>query len=314
MRRAFFFIVAIVFATTSYASIPRASMLDRASEDASAFASSLPETRIRVSEVLAPFERPYENELTRALRQAYAESSTTSASGLRCFLSVDPIMPVEAMRSPQLWNRYSYVGNNPMNRIDPTGKILQFAGSAEDLEKVKQIANSGLHGYKLNINDKGVASLQKVKASGKETKEQKAYREGLQKVIGDKGTTAINVASGAGAVIGQFKTSTIDPTDMQKFGSAQPNAASALGHEVMEQYASQVLGITGFAAAHAYASQQESAFTGWTRGAQTPGAMLPSGMAFVDVRYTRGTEKMDVRVTVNPRTWDVDSVVRIPVP
>jgi hypothetical protein len=64
-----------------------------------------------------------------------------------------------------------------MNRTDPTGKVLQFAGSSDDLEKVKQIANSGLHGYKLNIDKDGIASLTKVKANGKETKEQKAYRE-----------------------------------------------------------------------------------------------------------------------------------------
>src|SRR5687767_3963710 len=115
MRRAFFFIVAFVFATSSFASIPRASMLDRASEDASALLAPLPESRIRASDVLAPFERPDESELTRALRQAYEGSSTTNASGLRCFLSVDPAMDLEEiMHEPQLWNRYSYVGNNPM--------------------------------------------------------------------------------------------------------------------------------------------------------------------------------------------------------
>lgn len=230
------------------------------------------------------------------------------------FLSVDPIMPVEAMRSPQLWNRYSYVGNNPMNRIDPTGKILQFFGSTADLEKVKAIANSGLHGYKLNINDKGVASLEKVKVKGAETSEQKALRGALQQVIGDKGTTSINVASGAkGVVIGQFNMKTIDPTDMQKFGSAQPSAASTLGHEVLEQYAGQV-GNIAMAAAHAWASQKESALTGWTRGGQTPTKWLPNGQAYSDVRYTRGNESMDVRVTVNPATFDVTSVTRIPVP
>lgn len=37
---------------------------------------------------------------------------------------------------------------------------------------------------------------------------------------------------------------TIDPTDMEKFGSEQPNTASTLGHEVMEHFAGQILGMT----------------------------------------------------------------------
>lgn len=34
------------------------------------------------------------------------------------FLSVDPIIPMGDAK-PQMWNRYSYVANNPMNRTDP---------------------------------------------------------------------------------------------------------------------------------------------------------------------------------------------------
>jgi RHS repeat-associated protein len=231
------------------------------------------------------------------------------------FLSVDPIMPVEAMRAPQLWNRYAYVGNNPVGRVDPTGKVLKFVGGSDDLDKVQKIADSGLNGYQLNIGANGVASLSKVKANGKETKEQKAFRQALQRVIGDKATTAINVASHAqGVVIGQFKMRTIDPVDMQKFGSAQPSASSTLGHEVMEQYAGQVLGMTTIDMAHPWAIQQENTFTGWTRGNQTTTSFLPNGLAYGDVFYSRGKETIDVRVTVDPRTYDVVSVTRTPVP
>jgi hypothetical protein len=45
------------------------------------------------------------------------------------FLSVDPVLQIAAaMSSPQLWNRYSYVGNSPVNHIDPTGMCGESAG------------------------------------------------------------------------------------------------------------------------------------------------------------------------------------------
>jgi RHS repeat-associated protein len=40
------------------------------------------------------------------------------------FLSVDPVISKAAMRSPQLWNRYAYVANNPVRFRDPTGKYI----------------------------------------------------------------------------------------------------------------------------------------------------------------------------------------------
>lgn len=165
MRRALFFIVVIVFATSSFASIPRASMLDRTSEDASAFAASLLETRIRASEVLAPFERPTESERTRALRQAYEHPSTTNSSGLRCFLSADAALALKrAIKQPQSWNRYSYVVNNPINRIDPDGRVDDAIGPAmmldcqlndcrADWETDRKVASFGLSIMPLRIGD-----------------------------------------------------------------------------------------------------------------------------------------------------------------
>lgn len=134
MRRAFFFIVVIVFATTSLASIPRVSALDATPP----IADTLSETRIRVSDVLAPFERPAESELTRALHRGYGDVSRTYASGLGRFLSVDPVLDVKRhLSKPQGWNRYSYVENNPINARDPDGRaidtVLDVAFIAYDL-------------------------------------------------------------------------------------------------------------------------------------------------------------------------------------
>jgi RHS repeat-associated protein len=38
------------------------------------------------------------------------------------FLSVDPTWESADLGKPQTWNRYAYVTNNPIDRIDPDGK------------------------------------------------------------------------------------------------------------------------------------------------------------------------------------------------
>ena len=48
------------------------------------------------------------------------------------FLSVDPVLDLKnAVRVPQMWNRYSYVMNNSMRFRDPTGKYLCSGTKAE---------------------------------------------------------------------------------------------------------------------------------------------------------------------------------------
>jgi RHS repeat-associated protein len=45
------------------------------------------------------------------------------SGGLGRFLSVDPVMAIgRNIRTPQRWNRYSYVSNNPLAFIDPDGR------------------------------------------------------------------------------------------------------------------------------------------------------------------------------------------------
>jgi RHS repeat-associated protein len=42
-------------------------------------------------------------------------------SSMGRFTSPDPYMPSAQVASPQTWNRYTYVLNNPLNYVDPTG-------------------------------------------------------------------------------------------------------------------------------------------------------------------------------------------------
>jgi len=43
------------------------------------------------------------------------------SSSLGRFMSPDPLTASGRLENPQTWNRYAYVSNNPLNRIDPTG-------------------------------------------------------------------------------------------------------------------------------------------------------------------------------------------------
>jgi RHS repeat-associated protein len=54
------------------------------------------------------------------------------------FLSVDPLITDSARSSPQRWNRYSYVVNNPAKNVDPRGETLQLTGdTVKDLTDLR---------------------------------------------------------------------------------------------------------------------------------------------------------------------------------
>jgi RHS repeat-associated protein len=79
------------------------------------------------------------------------------------FLSVDPVIDVKrALKSPQMWNRYSYVTNNALNRIDPDGRLVQMVGTDEERKKAFEILKSTLREQDrkhVAMNDKGIVSV-----------------------------------------------------------------------------------------------------------------------------------------------------------
>lgn len=56
------------------------------------------------------------------------------SSNLARFLTVDPVLAEDAMVVPQTWNRYAYVGNSPLARIDRDGRNWFFVAANNDWE------------------------------------------------------------------------------------------------------------------------------------------------------------------------------------
>ncbi|MCP4603625.1 MAG: RHS repeat-associated core domain-containing protein, partial [Proteobacteria bacterium] len=82
------------------------------------------------------------------------------------FLSLDPVMQTgRAMGSPQLWNRYSYALNNPLNYTDPTGEdvsiqltFVEDPGSEIWTEEMKQLVIDYVRQFWLDL-DVGVVHV-----------------------------------------------------------------------------------------------------------------------------------------------------------
>ncbi|MGH9966712.1 MAG: RHS repeat-associated core domain-containing protein [Pyrinomonadaceae bacterium] len=58
------------------------------------------------------------------------------------FTSVDPLMASASSGNPQSWNRYAYVGNDPLNATDPSGMI----GSREPVDRSFTKTDLGVYG------------------------------------------------------------------------------------------------------------------------------------------------------------------------
>lgn len=135
-------------------------------------------------------------------------------------LSVDPTLESADPFLPQSWNRYNYVQNNPLLYVDPTGEILVFSGSHENLEKLRELVNTLLYGYELKINSNGTAELVATNVQGPPSPEQTALANVLSIAINRSEVIRVGVESGASDVrIGNYFSSEIDVQDLGAIGS-----------------------------------------------------------------------------------------------
>lgn len=151
------------------------------------------------------------------------------------FTSVDAGPFVVA--DPQSWNRYSYVQNNPLKFIDPTGNTLILLG--DDAEYIKAELER-FTGYKLNRDTKtGVVTIDessKRKAKGTS----KALADHL-KVVADPNTADVKInivnseSDGSLVYYDSFDRRKVDVADYKVFKRDAPELAAALlGHTLAE--------------------------------------------------------------------------------
>ena len=184
------------------------------------------------------------------------------------FLSVDPALESVDPYSPQSWNRYSYVQSSPVVYADPSGEILVFHGSKEDLAKLRKVVNASLKGFRLDIGKNGTAALVQT--------DKNAKKDGLATTI----STAVDrpevvrigvVSDSSDVAIGQYVTGRIDIGDIANIGvGGVLSSGSALAHEIGEQTAKQVFGLSndipGYNIAHAYGRRAQAITSGYVPG------------------------------------------------
>ena len=142
-----------------------------------------------------------------------------------------------------------------------------FAGSQENLEKLRKLVNDSLHGYELVINKNGTAQLVSNNAQGPASPEQAALAGVLSDAINRSEVVRIGVESGSSEVrLGNYDLEAIDIQDIEAFGPGPAaSSASSFAHEVAEQTAKQVFGWE-YRRAHQRGIRVQNAVSGYTRG------------------------------------------------
>jgi len=151
-----------------------------------------------------------------------------------------PLTPAD----PQNFNRYSYVLNNPLKFIDPTGERLVLLGEDADyiLSELERAT-----GYKLK-RDAKTGEVTIDSNSDRESKgTSKSLADKLKEVIGLKDkkgndvTIDIHVvkdqdSDGSPVFVDRFASRSVDANDFREIGKSAPELSAALLGHVLEEY------------------------------------------------------------------------------
>ncbi len=206
--------------------------------------------------------------------------------------------------NPQTWNRYSYVLNNPLVFLDPTGRDLVVSGKTKDLEKFQQTANKGLYGKEVKVDEKGKVTLQSNGQQGPPSPQQAAFESTLNQAISNPQTTSIAVVSNSSqTVIDSYDAQEIDMSDVNAYKDGP--GASAVGfvaHAIGEQFAKQIDHQGPNDAHYGAGISAENGATGYTRGPASGALERDASTGRVNgtttVPYTRGDQTVRVKTTV----------------
>lgn len=145
---------------------------------------------------------------------------------------------------------------------------------------------------RLAVDAAGRVSLVSANTPGVPTQEQQALTDAVRRIISDTHATTIRFSHGETSadatdqqvMIGSYAGGRIDLDDLGRLGSGEGiSSASALAHELTEQYRRQVFS-EDYPTAHAAGMAEEAAVTGATRGASTR-TDNPDGSYEIEVAY-----------------------------
>lgn len=104
-------------------------------------------------------------------------------SELGRFISPDPLLTSGHPTSPQSWNRYSYVMNQPLNTVDPSGLFIwseELGGDMSDADLRKnQCAAAQCTADELKAGKRSKAEVDRIIGEGNRVREAIAYLESL---------------------------------------------------------------------------------------------------------------------------------------